>query len=176
MSCSGLVNDKPKGYKSFPESGHTKSVLDLMNESIYDFHSSKGTGNKYNGFGPVTFPFSKIRSMDFAIHDSSLGKGCPSCDKTYSALLGRKPVEGLVLSQLTWAKSDSNIRLMSSVLGTAEHVMAAAGSLLKDKRDEFDELRSLLLQVDQSLGVSQLLLMGTLFNFTLSKRQGMLDK
>jgi hypothetical protein len=37
---------------------------------------------------------------------------------------------------------------MSSVLGTAEHVMAAAGSLLKDKRDEFDELRSLLQQVD----------------------------
>jgi hypothetical protein len=60
---------------------------------------------------------------------------------------------------------------MSSVLGTAEHFMAAAGSLLKDKRDEFDELRSLLLQVDQSLGVSQLLLMGTFSNFTLSKRQ-----
>jgi hypothetical protein len=30
--------------------------------------------------------------------------------------------------------------------------MAAAGSLLKDKGDEFDELKSLLLQVDQSLG------------------------
>ena len=29
MSCSGLVKDKPKGYKSFPESGHTKSVLDF---------------------------------------------------------------------------------------------------------------------------------------------------
>jgi hypothetical protein len=28
-----------------------------------------------NGFGPATFPSSKIRSMDFAIHDSSLGKG-----------------------------------------------------------------------------------------------------
>jgi hypothetical protein len=42
--------------------------------------------------------------------------------------------------------------------------------------DEFDELKSLLLQVDQSLGVSQLLLMGTLSNFTLSKRQEMLDK
>jgi hypothetical protein len=40
-----------------------------------------------------------IRSMDFAIHDSSLGKGYPSCDKTYSALLGTKPVEGLVLNQ-----------------------------------------------------------------------------
>jgi hypothetical protein len=50
------------------------------------------------------------------------------------------------------------------------------GSLLKDKGDEFDELKSLLLQVDQSLGVSQLLLMGTLSNLTLSKRQEMLDK
>ena len=65
---------------------------------------------------------------------------------------------------------------MSSVLGTAEHFMAAAGSLHKDKGDEFDELKSLLLQVDQSLGVSQLLLMGTLSKFTLSKRQEMLDK
>jgi hypothetical protein len=41
---------------------------------------------------------------------------------------------------------------MSSVLGTAEYFMAAAGSLCKDKGDEFDELKSLLLQVDQSLG------------------------
>jgi hypothetical protein len=106
MSCSGLVKDKPKGYKSFPESGHTKSALDFMNESISDFHSSKGTGNKYNGFGPATFPSSKIRSMDFAIHSF--------------ALLGTKPVVGLVLNQSTWAKSESNLRLMSSVLGTAE--------------------------------------------------------
>jgi hypothetical protein len=48
--------------------------------------------------------------------------------------------------------------------------MAAAGSLLKDKGDEFDQLKSLLLQVDQSLGVSQLLLMGTLSNFGLLHR------
>jgi hypothetical protein len=172
------VKDKPKGYtgKSFPDSGHTKSVLDFMNESISDFHSSKGTGNKCNGFGPATFPSSKIRSMDSAIHDSSLGKGYPSCNKTYSALLGTKPAERSVLNQSTWAKSESNLRLMSSVLGTAEHFMAAAGSLLKDKGDEFDELKSLLLQGDQSLGVSQLLLMGNLSNFTLSKRREMLDK
>jgi hypothetical protein len=90
--------------------------------------------------------------------------------------LGTKPVEGLVLNQSTWAKTESNLQLMSSVLGTAKHFMAAAGSLLKDKGDEFDELKSLLLQVDQSLGVSQLLLMGTLSKFTLSKRQEMLDK
>jgi hypothetical protein len=176
ISCSDLLKDKPKGYKSFPESGHTKSAFDFMNESISNFHSSKGTGNKYNGLGPATFPSSKIRSMDFAIHDSSLGKGYPSCDKTYSALLGTKPVEGLVLNQSTWTKSESNLRLMSSVLSTAEHCMAAAGSLLKEKGDEFDELKSFLLQVDQSLGVSQVLLMGTLSNFTLSKRQEMLDK
>jgi hypothetical protein len=104
MSCSGLVKDKPKGYKSFPKSGHANSALDFMNASISDFHSSKGIGNKYNGFYSATFPSSKIRSMDFAIHDSSLGKGYPSCDKTYSALLGTKPVEGLVLNQSTWAK------------------------------------------------------------------------
>ena len=65
---------------------------------------------------------------------------------------------------------------MSGVLGTAEHFMAAAVSLLKDNGDEFDELKSLLLQVNQSLGVSQLLLMDTLSNFALSKRQEMLDK
>ena len=88
--------------------------------------------------------------------------------------MGTKPVEGLVLSESTWARSESNFLLMSSVLGTAEHFMAAAGSLRKDKGDEFDELKSLLLQVDQSLSVSQLLLMGTLSNFTLSKRQEML--
>jgi hypothetical protein len=86
--------------------------------------------------------------MDFAIHDSSLEKGYPSCDKTYSVLLGTKSVEELILNQSTWAKSESNLRLMSSVLGTAEHFMSAAGSLLKDKGDEFDELKSLLLQVD----------------------------
>ena len=41
MAYSGLVNDKPKVYKSFSESGHTKSALDFVNESIADFRSSK---------------------------------------------------------------------------------------------------------------------------------------
>jgi hypothetical protein len=59
------VKDKPKGYtgKSFPDSGHTKSALDFMNESISDFHSSKGTGNEYmNGFGPATLPREQVLS------------------------------------------------------------------------------------------------------------------
>lgn len=177
MSCSGLVKDRPKGYKSFPESGHTKSALAFVNESIDNFHSSKGSGGtKFNGFGPSTFPVSKVRIKDFDIHDSSIGKGYPSCDRSYSSLLGTKPVEGLNLSQSLWSKSESNIRLSSSILGTAEHFLAAAGALLKDKGDEFDELKSFLLQVDKSLGSAQLLLMGTLANFSMSKRQEMLDK
>jgi hypothetical protein len=58
---------------------------------------------------------------------------------------------------------------MSNVLGTAEYIMAAAGSLLKDKEDELDELKSLLLQVDQSLDVSQLLLTIVLIPCTLAR-------
>jgi hypothetical protein len=38
------------------------------------------------------------------------------------------------------------------------------------------EVKSLLLQVDQALGSSQCLLMGTLANFTLSKRREILEK
>jgi hypothetical protein len=74
-----------KEYKSFPETGHTKSTLDFMNKSISDFHSNKGTGNKYNGFGPATFPSSKIRSMDFAMHDSSGGP--PKAQEGWGLLL-----------------------------------------------------------------------------------------
>jgi hypothetical protein len=37
-------------------------------------------------------------------------------------------------------------------------------------------VKSLLLQVDQALGSSQCLLMGTLANFTLSKRREILEK
>ena len=42
--------------------------------------------------------------------------------------------------------------------------------------DDLAEVKSLLLQVDQSLGSSQCLLMGTLANFTLSKRREILEK
>jgi hypothetical protein len=52
----------------------------------------------------------------------------------------------------------------------------AAGSLLQERGDDFSELKSFLLQVDQGIGISQLLLMGTLGNFTLSKRSEILEK
>jgi hypothetical protein len=170
------VKDKPKGYKSFQKSGHTKSAFDFMNESISDYHSSKGTGNKYNGFGPANFPLQRLYLWISLFKIFLLGKGIRPMIRHTLPYWGHKPVEGLVLDQSTWANSESSLRLMSGVLGTAEHCMAVAGSLLKDKGDEFDELKSLHLQVDQTPGVSQLLLMSTLSNFTLSKRQEMLDK
>jgi hypothetical protein len=46
----------------------------------------------------------------------------------------------------------------------------------KERGDDFSELKSFLLQVDQAIGISQLLLMGTLGNFTLSKRSEILEK
>ena len=52
--------------------------------------------------------------------------------------------------------------------------MAAAGSLLKGQESE--DLKSFLLQVDQALGAAQLLTLGTLSNFSLSKREEILDK
>ena len=76
-----------------------------------------------------------------------------------------------------WVKSENLLRSTSHVLGSAEHFLSAAGTLLQNKEgEEFSELKSFLLQVDQALGVSQLLLMGTLSNFTLSKRSEILEK
>jgi hypothetical protein len=49
--------------------------------------------------------------------------------------------------------------------------------LLQGKEGEdLAEVKSLLLQVDQALGSSRCLLMGTLANFTLSKRREILEK
>ena len=65
----------------------------------------------------------------------------------------------------------------SHVLGTAEFFLSTVGALLQGKEgDDLAEVKSLLLQVDQALGSSQCLLMGTLANFTLSKRREILEK
>ncbi|CAG2215412.1 unnamed protein product [Mytilus edulis] len=100
----------------------------------------------------------------------------PNCDRAFSSLLGSKPLDGLRLSQASYVKSENNLRCLTFVLETAEHFLSAAGSLLKDKGEEFSDLRSMLLQVDKSLGMSQFLLLGTVANFTLAKRQEILDK
>jgi hypothetical protein len=92
-----------------------------------------------------------------------------------ASLLGSKSVDGLRLTQSLWSKSENLLRSTSHALGTAEHFLSAAGSLLQERGDDFSELMSFLLQVDQAIDISQLL-MGTLGNFTLSKKSEILEK
>ena len=173
-SC-GLVQEQPSNYKSFPESNHTVAAIQFVNDSLANKTNDKtSSGSAFAGFGANSFPGS-FKSKDFEIHNSTIGKTAPVCDKPFSQLLGAKPIDGLRLSQSLWAKSENLLRSASHVLGTAEHFLSAVGSLLQDK-DDLSEVKSLLLQVDQALGASQLLLMGTLGNFTLSKRKEILEK
>ena len=128
-------------------------------------------GSSFSGFGASSFP-GNFKSKDFEI-----GKTAPVCDKSFSQLLGAKPVDGLRLSHSLWAKSENLLRSASHVLGTAEFFFSAVSALLQGKEgDNLAEVKSLLLQVDQALGSSQCLLMGTLANFTLSKRREILEK
>jgi hypothetical protein len=133
-------------------------------------HDKSSQGSSFSGFGASSFP-GNFKSKDFEIHDSSIRKTAPVCDKSFTQLLGAKPVDGLRLSQSLWAKSENLFRSASHVLGTAEFFLSAVGALLQGKEgDDLAEVKFLLLQVDQALGSSQCLLMGTLANFTLSKR------
>ncbi|VDI12514.1 Hypothetical predicted protein [Mytilus galloprovincialis] len=157
--------------------GHFTTALSFVNSSLAEnlANTSKTGGSKFSGFGPASYP-GRCRSKDFEIHGSSLGMSAPACDRAFSSLLGSKPLDGLRLSQASYVKSENNLRCLTFVLETAEHFLSAAGSLLKDKGEEFSDLRSMLLQVDKSLGMSQFLLLGTVANFTLAKRQEILDK
>ena len=75
------------------------------------------------------------------------------------------------------AKSENLLRSASHVLGTAEFFLSAVGALLQGKEgDDLAEVNSLLLQVDQILGSSHCLLVGTLANFTLSRRREIQEK
>jgi hypothetical protein len=63
------------------------------------------------------------------------------------------------------------------VLCSADYFLSTAGCLLQGKEGtEYEEIKSFLLQVDQFIGVAQLLLMVFLFNSTLSKRTEILEK
>ena len=170
-SC-GLVQDKPNTFGSFPESNHASSAIQFVNDCLsVKLNDKFSQGSSFSGFGASSFP-GNFKSKDFEIHDSSIGKTAPVCDKSFSQLLGAKPVDGLRLSQSLWAKSENLLRSASHVLGTAEFFLSAVGALLQGKEgDDLAEVKSLLLQVDQALGSSQCLLMGTL-----SKRREILEK
>ena len=137
--------------------------------------SSSNNAGKFPGFGPSSFP-GRYRSKDFEIHNLSIEKSAPTCDKAMASLLGSKSVNGLRLTQALWSKSENLLMTTSHALCTAEHFLSAARSLLQERGDDFSELKSFLLQVDQAIGISQLLLMGTLDNFTLSERSEILEK
>ena len=166
-----MSQEHSSSYKSFPESKHVSTALQVIQDSLASpsGYSSNNTG-KVSGFGPSSFPV-RLRSKNFEIH----GKSAPTCDKTNASLLGSKSVDGLRLTRSLWSKSENLHRSTSHALDTAEHFLSAAGSLLQERRDDLSELKSLL-QVDQAIGISQLLLMGTLGNFTLSKRSEILEK
>jgi hypothetical protein len=172
-----LVKDKPNTFGSFPESNHASSAIQFVNDCLSVKVNDKSShGSSFSGFGASSFP-GNFKSKDIEIHDTSIGKTDPVCDKSFSQLLGAKPVDGLRLSQSLWAKSENLLRSASHDLGTAEFFLSAVGALLQGKEgDDLAEVKSLLLQVDQALWSSQCLLMGILANFTFSKRREILEK
>jgi hypothetical protein len=115
-----LVQDKPNTFGSFPESNHASSAIQFVNDCLsVKVNDKSSQGSSFSGFGASSFP-GNFKSKDFEIHDSSIGKTAPVCDKFFSQLLGAKPVDGLRLSQSLWAKSENLLRSASHVLGTAE--------------------------------------------------------
>ncbi|CAG2225797.1 unnamed protein product [Mytilus edulis] len=108
-------------------------ALQFINEGIANSASEKVANNNISGFGMSSFS-DQVKYKDFDIFDSSLGRLVPSCDKSMSSLLGKKPVDGLRLTQPVWSKTENLLRSASQVLGTAEHFLAATGHLLNSLR------------------------------------------
>ena len=176
-SC-GLDKGSEKSYFSFPEGIHISSARQIVDDLLARPGSEKQSTGKFSGFRPTSFT-PHFRVKDFEIFDSTLGKSVPSCDKAMSTLLDSKPVDGLRLTQASWSNSESLLRTASQVIGTGEHYLSTVGTLLQDFHGEpscLAEVKAMLLQLNKCLGASQLLLMGTLANFSLSKRAEILDK
>ena len=174
-SC-GLVQEQASSYHSFPEAGHLSSAVEYVNERLSSNTIDITSTTSMFSFGTNSFS-GKVKSKDFDIHSSSLGKTAPECDKSFSNLLGTKAVDGLRLSHQVHHRSEAMLRLSTQALSTAEHFLSAAGTLLLEKEGEkFKEIKSFFQQVDQAISASQLLLTGTLANFTLARRREILEK
>ena len=101
-SC-GLSQELSSSYKSFAESKHVSTALQVIQDSLASPQGSSSNNiGKSPGFGPSSFP-GRFRSKDFEIHNSSIGKSAPTCDKTMTSLLGSKLVYGLRLAQSLWS-------------------------------------------------------------------------
>jgi hypothetical protein len=129
-SC-GLVQDKPNTFGSFPESNHASSAIQFVNDCLsVKINDKSSQGSSFLGLDASSFP-GNLKTKDFEIHDSSIGKTAPVCYKSFSQLLGAKPVDGLRLSQSLWAKSENLLRSASYVLGTDAFFLSAVGALLQ---------------------------------------------
>jgi len=92
-SC-GLVQDKPNTFGSFPESNHASSAVQFVNDCLsVKVNDKSSQGSSFSGFGASSFP-GNFKSKDFEIHDSSIGKTAPVCDKPFSQLLGPNQLMG----------------------------------------------------------------------------------
>ncbi|CAG2248571.1 UBE2Q [Mytilus edulis] len=169
-SC-GLPVDDNKSHSSFPQSNHMSNSLQIINDGIV---SNESQFSQVSGFGLASFS-EQFRSKDYEIFDSTLGKLVPKCDKVLSSTISSKPADGLRLTQSVWSKTENLLRNASHVLGTAEHFLSAVAPVLKDSSLP-PEVKPFLLQVDKALGASQLLIMGSIANCTLSKRSEILEK
>ncbi|CAG2206968.1 NEBL1_2 [Mytilus edulis] len=116
-SC-GISQDTVSSHSSFPESGHMAFALQFINEGIANSASEKVANNNISGFGMSSFS-DQVKYKDFDIFDSSLGRLVPIYDKPLSSLLGKKPVDGLRLTQPVWSKTENLLR-------SAEHFLAAS--------------------------------------------------
>ncbi|CAC5421130.1 unnamed protein product [Mytilus coruscus] len=169
-SC-GLSIDNAKSHTSFPQSNHMSTSLQIINDGIV---ANESQFSQVSGFGFASFT-EQFRSKDYDIFDSTLGKLVPNCDKALSSSIFSKPADGLRLSQSVWSKTENLLRNASHVLGTAEHFLTAVAPVLKDTSLP-PEVKPFLLQVNKALGASQLLIMSSKANCTLSKRAEILDK
>jgi hypothetical protein len=104
----GLSEELSSSYKSFPEYMHVSTALQVIQDSLASppCSSSNNTG-KFPGFNPSSFP-GRFRSKDFEMHNSSIGKSAPTCDKAMASLLGSKSVDGLRLTQSLWSKPEKH--------------------------------------------------------------------
>jgi hypothetical protein len=158
QSCSCLVRDSSKSYVTFPKSSHFKSALSFINSQLVDdqLASNKAFNLVKTNLAFSPFP-GKVRTKYLELHNVTLGKSQHIYDKTFSNPLDAEGSDGLRLSQTDYSRSENNLRGVAAALQNAEHFLAAAGALLKDKGEEFDYLRSFLPQVDRCLCTSQYL-------------------
>ncbi|CAC5382123.1 unnamed protein product [Mytilus coruscus] len=90
----GLSIDNAKSHTSFPQSNHTSTSLQIINDGIV---ANESQFSQVSGFGLASFT-EQFRSKDCDIFDSTMGKLVPKCEKALLSPIVFKPGDGLLLS------------------------------------------------------------------------------